>query len=98
MRAAASGPRPGSPRSLDLVRPRSPDRPPARSALPSRVRDRIDTVFGQLAERFRVKRVWAQDPWHLWSRLLRKLLSHTLAVLLNGQAGNPPLQLADLIA
>ena len=74
------------------------DPSPERSRVLSRVRYRIDTVFGQLAERFRVKRVWAQDPWHLWSRLLRKLLSHTLAVLLNGQAGNPPLQLADLIA
>ena len=74
------------------------DPSPKRSALLSRVRYRIDTVFGQFAERFRVKRVWAQDPWHLWSRLLRELLSHTRAVLLNGQAGNPPVQLADLIA
>ena len=74
------------------------DPTPARSALLSRVRYRIDTVFGQLAERFAVKRVWAQDPWHLWSRLLRKLLAHTLAVLLNTKAGTPHLQLARLVA
>lgn len=73
------------------------DPDPARSALLSRVRYRIDTVFGQLTERFAVKRVWARDPWHLWSRLLRKLLAHTLALLLNGQAGNRPLQLARLV-
>jgi hypothetical protein len=83
---------------LAPCRKASQDPTPARSALISRVRYRIDTVFGQLAERFRVKRVWAQDPWHLWSRLLRKLLSHTLALLLNAQAGNPPLQIARLVA
>ena len=83
---------------LAPTRKASQDPTPARTALLSRVRYRIDTVFGQLTERFAVKRVWAQDPWHLWSRLLRKLLSHTLAVLLNGQAGNPPRQLAHLIA
>jgi hypothetical protein len=74
------------------------DPSPKRSALLSRVRYRIDTVFGQLAERLHVKRVWAQDPWQLWSRLLRKLLTHTLAVLLNTQAGTPHLQLARLVA
>lgn len=76
----------------------SQDSTPARSALLSRVRYRIDTVFAQLAERLHIKRVWAQDPWHLWSRLLRKLLSHTIAVLLNTQAGTPHLQLARLLA
>jgi hypothetical protein len=74
------------------------DPSPKRSAFLRRVRYRIDTVFGQLAERFAVKRVWAQDPWHLWSRLLRKLLSHTLALLINRTTGNPPLQLARLAA
>jgi len=83
---------------LAPCRKASQDPAPARSALLSRVRYRIDTVFGQLAERLHVKRVWAQDPWHLWSRLLRKLLDHTLAVLLNTQAGTPHIQLARLLA
>ena len=74
------------------------DPTPARSAVLSRVRYRIDTVFGQMTERLHVKRVWAQDPWHLWGRLLRKLLAHTLAVLLNTAAGHPHLRLASLIA
>jgi Transposase DDE domain len=70
---------------------------PAWSALLSRFRYRIDTVFGQLVERYHAKKVWARDSWHLWSRLLRKVLSHTLAVLLTIQAGQPPLQLAHLV-
>jgi Transposase DDE domain len=55
------------------------DRHPQRSALLSRFRYRIDTVFSQLlVERYSVKRVWARDLWHLASRLLRKVLSHTV--------------------
>ncbi len=71
---------------------------PRWSALLSRVRYRIDTVFGQLVDRCAVKRVWARDLWHLCSRLLRKVLMHTLAVLLNVELGNPPLQLAQVVA
>jgi Transposase DDE domain len=73
------------------------DPAPRRSALLSRFRYRIDTVFGQLAERYHAKKVWARDTWHLWSRLLRKVLSHTLAVLLALEVGLPPLHLADLV-
>jgi Transposase DDE domain len=71
---------------------------PRWSALLSRARYRIDTVFGQLVDRCDVKRVWARDRWHLGSRLLRKVLMHTLAVLLNIDLGNPPLHLAQLVA
>jgi hypothetical protein len=73
------------------------DPTPRRSALLSRFRYRIDTVFSQLTERYSVKRVWARDLWHLASRLLRKVLSHTVAFLLNHRRGNPPLQLAKLL-
>jgi hypothetical protein len=45
-------------------------------------RRRIETVLAQLVERYRVKRTWARDLWHLCSRWLRKVLSHTVAVLL----------------
>jgi hypothetical protein len=44
------------------------------------VRYRIETVFGQLVERYHAKKVWARDLWHFTSRWMRKLLSHTLAV------------------
>ena len=70
---------------------------PKTSAFLSRLRYRIDTVFSQLTERYCVKRVRACDTWHLASRLLRKVLSHTVAFLLNHQLGNQPLQLSKLL-
>jgi len=63
-----------------------------------RVRYRIDTVFGQLVDRCQAKRVWARDGWHLCNRLLRMVLMYTLAVLFNLELGQPPLQLARLVA
>lgn len=86
---------------VDLLAPyRSAKRDPHPrwSAVLSRVRYRIDTVFGQLVDRCAVKRVWARDLWHLCSRLLRKVLMHTLAVLFNVDLGNPPLRLAQVVA
>jgi Transposase DDE domain len=71
---------------------------PGRATRRARLRYRIDTVFGQLVERCAIKRVWAQDVWHLSSRLLRQVLMHTLAVLLNVGLGTPPLQLARVVA
>ncbi len=44
-----------------------------------------------------MKRVWARDLLHLASRLLRKVLSHTVAFLLDHRLGNRPLQLAKLL-
>lgn len=63
----------------------------------SRKRYLIDTVFGQLSERFHAKRVWARDAWHLFSRWLRKVLGHTIAVFFCQQLGLPPLHFAQLI-
>lgn len=63
----------------------------------TQMRYRIDTVFSQLTERFHAKKVWARDAWHLLSRWLRKILSHTLAVYFCTQAGLPPLHFADLL-
>ena len=85
---------------VELLAPyRSKKRDPApeRSALLSRLRYRIDTVFSQLVGRYSLKRVWAKDLWHLASRLLRKVLSHTVVFLLNYRAGNQPPQLARLL-
>ena len=85
---------------IELLAPYSSkksDPNPQRSAFLSRLRYRIDTVFSQLTGRYPMKRVWARDLWHLASRLLRKVLSHTVAFLLNHQMGNPPLQLSKLL-
>lgn len=70
---------------------------PRRSAMLSRFRYRIETVFGQLVDRYRIKRVWAKDVWHLSSRLLKKALSHNIAFILNQTQGNPPLQISKLL-
>ncbi len=85
---------------IDLLAPYSSEKrdpAPRKSAYLSRLRYRIDTVFSQLTERYSIKRVWAKDLWHLASRLLRKVLSHTVAFLLNHQMGNQPLQLSKLL-
>lgn len=60
-------------------------------------RYRIETVIGQLVERFRIKRVWARDLWHLCSRWWRRVLSHTFAVYLCQQNGISSLRFAELI-
>lgn len=86
---------------LDLVAPyrnKSKDPWPHRSHLLSVLRYRIDTVFGQLTERFSIKNVGAKDIWHMASRLMRTVLSHTLMVYLNIRQGNEPLQFQHLLA
>lgn len=60
-------------------------------------RYRIETVIGQFVGRFDTKTVWARDAWHLISRWLRKVVSHTISVLLCQKAGLPPLQFANLV-
>lgn len=60
-------------------------------------RRRIETVISQLTERYRTKKVWAKDRWHLTSRLLRKVLSHTVAVYFCQQAGLSPLSFSELL-
>jgi hypothetical protein len=62
------------------------------------VRWRIETVAAQLVERYQLKRLWARDAWHLTSRTLRKVLSHTIAVFLCLEHGHSPLQFARLLA
>jgi hypothetical protein len=60
-------------------------------------RRRIETVFSQLVERYQVKRVRVHDLWHLASRWLRSVLSHTFAILFCQQTGLPPLQFDKLL-
>jgi hypothetical protein len=76
----------------------SRDLNPERSRRISSIRYRIETVFSQLCERFSAKRVRARDVWHLASRLLRKVLAHTVGIILNRAQGNEPLRLVELLA
>ncbi len=52
----------------------------------------VETVIGQLADRFNIEKVRARDLWHLTSRITRKILAHTVAMVINKSLGNPPLQ------
>ena len=61
-------------------------------------RRRIETVLAPLVERYRSKRTWARDLWHLCSRWLRNVLSHTTAMLLCQQHGLGSLHFSQLIA
>lgn len=55
-------------------------------------RRKIETVIGQLTDRFHIQKVRAGDMWHLSHRVIGKILSHTISVVLNTRLGNPPLQ------
>lgn len=89
-----------APAGIMLLAPfkkRASDPTPAGSRLIARTRWRIETVASQLVERFHLKRVWARDAWHLTSRVLRKVLSHTIAVALCLEHGHPPLSFTCLL-
>jgi hypothetical protein len=76
---------------------RAADPDPMGSRLLTQLRWRIETVAAQFVERYHLKRTWARDTWHLTSRMLRKVLSHTVAVSLSLEQGLPPLQFARLV-
>jgi hypothetical protein len=40
----------------------------------------VETVIGQLSERFNIEKVRARDLWHEISRFWRKLLAHMMCV------------------
>jgi len=62
------------------------------------VRRLVETVIGQLVDRFNIEKVWARDLWHLTNRFVRKLLSHTVGVFLNRLLGRESLQFDGLIS
>lgn len=71
-------------------------RDPSWVALLQRMRRLIETVIGQLVERFSIEKVWARDLWHLTSRINRKLLAHTVCRWLN-RHNIEPLQFEHLV-
>ena len=56
----------------------------------------VETVNSQLTERLNITKIKVKDLWHYQNRIFRKIMSHTVAVFLNMQIGNKPLQLALL--
>lgn len=63
----------------------------------NRVRRRVETTIGQLAERFNIEKTRARTVWSLTNRLTRKLLSHSIAVFANIQHGIEPLTLEKTV-
>ena len=63
-----------------------------------KVRRRIETVIGQLVERFHLGRVHARDRWHLTERVNRKLLSHTIGMYFLRQMGIDTMELEKVLA
>jgi len=57
----------------------------------------VETVIGQLTERFHIEKVRARDLWHLTNRMTRKIISHIIGVFLNRQLGKEPLQFESLV-
>jgi len=57
----------------------------------------VETVIGQLTERFHIQKVRARDLWHFTNRIGRKVLSHTVGIFVNKMVGNKPLQFENLL-
>lgn len=58
----------------------------------------IETVIGQLTERFQIEKVRARDLWHLTVRIGRKLLAHTVNCIINFNGGRPILQFEQIFS
>jgi Transposase DDE domain len=63
----------------------------------ARLRKGIETVGSHLTERFAVARLRVHDLWHFQHRLIRKVLAHTVGVVLNLQLRRPALDLDGLV-
>lgn len=74
------------------------DRPTFRlHPLGTRLRRLIETVNGQLAQRFHIQALRVRKGWTLAAKWYRKILTHTLCVFTNLTYGNPPTQLERLV-
>lgn len=60
-------------------------------------RQKIESIFSQLVARYKMKEVWARDTWHFSSRFVRKILSHTMAVVFCYREGVHPTRFSELL-
>lgn len=60
-------------------------------------RQKIESVFSQLVERYEMKVVRTRDTWHFSSRFIRKILSHTMAVVFCRREGIAPTRFWELL-
>ena len=85
---------------IELMAPyrnRKNDPDPQRSHELSEIRWMIETIGSQLEARYHLKTTWAKDLWHLCHRLIRKILSHTVAIWIRVSQGLLPTKLATLV-
>lgn len=61
------------------------------------MRRRIETVIGQLTERFHIQKVRTRDWWHLSNRLSRKILAHIVCSFINYRLCRPATQFDGLV-
>ena len=62
-----------------------------------KIRKVVETVGSHLTERLSINKIRVHDLWHFQSRLVRKILTHTVAVYLNLQLKRKPLDLDGLV-
>jgi len=67
------------------------------SRLFRKIRKVIETVGSHLTERLNITKIRVHDLWHFQNRLIRKILTHTVAVFLNLQLNRKPLDLDGLV-
>ncbi len=60
-------------------------------------RQKIETIFSQLVARYAMQVVRARDTWHFCSRFVRKILSHTMAVVFCRREGISPTRFSELL-
>jgi len=61
------------------------------------IRRLVETVIGQLSDRFHIEKSRVRDLWYLTNRFIRKLLAHTVGVFLNFCLGQQLLQFDALV-
>jgi len=63
------------------------------------VRRKVETVIGQLVDRFKIQSIKAKDSWHLMAKIARKVLAHSFCFFLNLSFNpNSPLQIENLLS
>nr|WP_268904605.1 IS982 family transposase [Candidatus Regiella insecticola] len=73
-------------------------RPKKMVAIMMTIRRKIETVIGQLVERFDIQSIRAKDLWHLKAKVARKIVARTFCFMLNKiENHHKPLELALLI-
>jgi hypothetical protein len=56
----------------------------------------VETVIGQLTERFRINAIRAKDMWHFKAKVARKILAHAIATFIAKQTGNMPAKISAI--